>query len=158
MNVRNLARVILVDPQDRVLLLRYQHESVDPRDPGLTTYWVPPGGGLQAGESFPDAAKREVLEETGIRIADAGRWVWTREVNLMRRGEETTYHERYFLTKTDDTVVRPTNPDADSIVPAWWSRDQIRSSAEVFLPGGLAGLLDDLSSHGPPAEPRYLNS
>ena len=31
--------------------------------------WEPPGGVLEAGETIPDALWREVLEETGIKIA-----------------------------------------------------------------------------------------
>jgi 8-oxo-dGTP diphosphatase len=31
--------------------------------------WEPPGGVLEPGETIPDALEREVLEETGIKIA-----------------------------------------------------------------------------------------
>jgi 8-oxo-dGTP pyrophosphatase MutT (NUDIX family) len=31
-------------------------------------WWVAPGGGLEAGESFEDAARREVEEETGLVV------------------------------------------------------------------------------------------
>lgn len=31
--------------------------------------WVPPGGHLEEGETPPEAARREVLEETGLEIA-----------------------------------------------------------------------------------------
>jgi len=33
--------------------------------------WTMPGGKLEYGESFEDGAKREVLEETGMRLRDA---------------------------------------------------------------------------------------
>lgn len=32
--------------------------------------WAPPGGHLEFGESFEDTARREVLEETGIKITN----------------------------------------------------------------------------------------
>jgi len=32
------------------------------------SYWTLPGGGLESGESPADAAVREMLEETGIRV------------------------------------------------------------------------------------------
>ena len=36
--------------------------------------WMPPGGGLQFGESLEMAAKREVAEETGIEVAVGPLW------------------------------------------------------------------------------------
>ncbi|MGI5338496.1 NUDIX hydrolase [Streptomyces sp. CA-181903] len=50
---------IIVDDQGRALLIKR-------RDNGR---WEPPGGVLEAGETIPDALEREVLEETGIKIA-----------------------------------------------------------------------------------------
>ncbi|MBQ8954766.1 MAG: NUDIX domain-containing protein [Clostridia bacterium] len=32
-------------------------------------FFIMPGGGQQAGELLPDAVRREVLEETGVRVA-----------------------------------------------------------------------------------------
>lgn len=31
-------------------------------------YWTPPGGGIEAGESIPDAVAREIQEETNMKI------------------------------------------------------------------------------------------
>jgi 8-oxo-dGTP pyrophosphatase MutT (NUDIX family) len=50
---------VIVDGAGRALLIRR-------RDNG---HWEPPGGVLEAGEAIPDALQREVLEETGIKIA-----------------------------------------------------------------------------------------
>jgi 8-oxo-dGTP diphosphatase len=50
---------VIVDDAGRALLIRR-------RDNG---HWEPPGGVLEAGETIPDALQREVLEETGIKIA-----------------------------------------------------------------------------------------
>jgi 8-oxo-dGTP pyrophosphatase MutT (NUDIX family) len=36
-------------------------------DPGC---WAVPGGGVDEGESFIEAARREILEETGYRLAE----------------------------------------------------------------------------------------
>jgi len=60
-------RVIVMDQQDRVLLVRQHHEERD--------IWMVPGGGIEEGESAVEAAAREVLEETGLEI-EVGRLVW----------------------------------------------------------------------------------
>ena len=59
-DARPLARVLLLDDANRILLLQG-------RSPRGETFWVMPGGGLNENESFVDAAYRELFEETGIR-------------------------------------------------------------------------------------------
>ncbi|WP_371657076.1 MULTISPECIES: NUDIX hydrolase [unclassified Streptomyces] len=50
---------VIVDDEGRALL-------IERRDNGK---WEPPGGVLERDETIPDALQREVLEETGIKIA-----------------------------------------------------------------------------------------
>jgi len=63
---RSTVRVVMIDPEDRVLLFADS-------DPGLPElrWWVTPGGGIDPGESEPQTAVREVAEETGHRITEA---------------------------------------------------------------------------------------
>ena len=68
---RAAARVILLSDRDRVLLLRARETST------LHEWWIAPGGGVGAGETFESAAGRELLEETGLSCS-IGPWVWTR--------------------------------------------------------------------------------
>jgi 8-oxo-dGTP pyrophosphatase MutT (NUDIX family) len=60
---RQTARVLPVDAEGRVLLLH----GWDPRRPD-EPFWFTIGGGADAGESMPEAAARELREETGIRV------------------------------------------------------------------------------------------
>ena len=57
---RPAVRIICVDAAGRVLLMRWR----DPYDDRV--YWEPPGGGLDAGETPLEAARRELHEETGL--------------------------------------------------------------------------------------------
>src|ERR1700760_433015 len=56
---RLAARVVLLDPDHRVLLMRYDD------GPPNGSHWTTPGGGLNEGEDFRAGALRELAEETG---------------------------------------------------------------------------------------------
>jgi 8-oxo-dGTP diphosphatase len=50
----------VIEKECKILLMK----RVKPTE----TYWVFPGGGVEAGETLEDALTREVFEETGLRI------------------------------------------------------------------------------------------
>ena len=47
---------------DQILLVNHSGLNAE------NTFWAPPGGGLEYGESAPEALVREFKEETGLRI------------------------------------------------------------------------------------------
>ncbi len=53
---------VLLFKNDKILLIKH----VNPKD-GYT-WWVPPGGGVQDNETIFDCAKREVFEESGLKV------------------------------------------------------------------------------------------
>jgi len=57
---RPAVRIICLDAAGRVLLLHWR----DPFDGRWL--WEPPGGGIEPGETPPQTARRELLEETGL--------------------------------------------------------------------------------------------
>jgi 8-oxo-dGTP pyrophosphatase MutT (NUDIX family) len=57
---RPAVRIICLDVDGRVLLMCWR----DPHDGALI--WEPPGGGIEAGESPFETARRELAEETGL--------------------------------------------------------------------------------------------
>jgi len=62
---RTAARLVVLDAAGRVLLLHVQDLS----NPQFGTVWELPGGGIEPGETYSQAALRELREETGIEVA-----------------------------------------------------------------------------------------
>ena len=60
MKQRIAAGALVVDGE-RLLLVHHRRE-------GAFDFWVPPGGGVVEAESLPEAAAREVLEETALAV------------------------------------------------------------------------------------------
>jgi 8-oxo-dGTP diphosphatase len=61
--VLRFSSVVLIDPRGWLLLQeRDEHPVIDPER------WGFPGGGVEEGESFEEAAYRELEEETGVRL------------------------------------------------------------------------------------------
>ena len=71
-------RVIVVDDEKRILMVRQHHEERD--------IWMVPGGGIEEGENSIQASIREVKEETGLDITITG-MAWHMEEVSQARGQ-----------------------------------------------------------------------
>src|SRR5262245_11599415 len=97
MRRRPSARILVIDPSDRVLLFRFVFKSgaLAGQD-----YWATPGGALDSGETFEEAARRELFEETGIEVAAVGDVVAEKEFILQSpNGGQVMAEERFFLVR-----------------------------------------------------------
>ena len=141
---RVCAKVLLVDPHDRVLLF----SGIDRHIPDNPPVWFPVGGGADEGETLEQAAVRETFEETGLRIFDPGRPVFTRRVRWVFEGVPYDQDETYFVVRVPS--VSPdesgwTDVEKATIVGhRWWTIDELRRTTEVVFPGGLADRLNAL--------------
>ena len=152
---RPTSRVLVLDPLNRLLLLRIE----DPRLPVLK-FWITPGGGVDPGESFEDGAHRELWEETGIRVPALGPCVWTRRRIVTFDGEQLDFDERSYIVRVDHTEINADNhTDEERIVLTdhyWWTHDELLTTTDILAPRKLAELIRPLLAGQIPAEPLVL--
>jgi TDG/mug DNA glycosylase family protein len=148
--LRRAARAVVVDPDDRLLLVRFEWPC--------ETVWATPGGGVDPDETHEQAIVRELAEECGLRGFELGPCIWTRTqwfADMPGWGGQT---ERIFLVRTDAFTPAP-EFSADELVAEgmveqrWWSRDELAASRELFAPRRLAEHVRELVERGPPPEP-----
>jgi ADP-ribose pyrophosphatase YjhB (NUDIX family) len=143
--VRYAGRVVLLDPDDRVLLMRYDD------GPPNGIHWSTPGGGLNPGEDYGTAARRELAEETGWNdIALLGEIY--RRTHVMEYADRILRQvERFYLARTDQAS-RPISGveemhAADGIAAwRWWTLAELDMTDEAIWPAGLADLIREATS------------
>ena len=107
---------------DRILMIGHQAIL------GENTFWSPPGGGAEIGETAPETLKREFLEETGLQI-EVGRMLLMNEfVVLPLHGIELFFE----VKSVSGTITLGHDPEmkADQQLIqklAWLSLDEIKA-------------------------------
>jgi 8-oxo-dGTP pyrophosphatase MutT (NUDIX family) len=141
---RPAARILLVDDAGRVLLFRFTPED------GRPPFWCTAGGAVDPGESYPEAARRELYEETGI-VADPGPEVLRREVEFLTiEGVEVTADERYFLVRTDAREIDVGgHTELEQRVMQqwrWFTPADLAVHPEMIYPEDLATILHEVTT------------
>jgi 8-oxo-dGTP pyrophosphatase MutT (NUDIX family) len=161
MRIRLTARLLVIDERQRILLFKIDDGvALHDQRPDLIIYWNTPGGGVDEGESFEEAALRELWEETGIRDATLGPWVWS--LLHFPSGRSVLFGERFYLVRVAAPQVTFANllphEQATHHEHRWWSWADLGASTELFMPPNLAQLLHPILQGIIPPTPLSLGS
>lgn len=136
---RPAARILVVDGQGRVLLMRFAPADRPP-------LWCTPGGAVDPGESYAAAARRELWEEVGLD-RDCGPEVAQRWAEFRTfEGVEVRSDERYFRVDVDALAVAHgglTELEQRLMTGwRWFTRDEVAAHDETIYPADLIAMLD----------------
>jgi len=151
---RPTARVLLFDPQGRILLMKGRM----PNDPPTTSAWHTPGGGLEPGETLVEAALREVAEETGFTQVELGPVVWTREgEGVLASGERVLFKESYLVARcAGGETSRDGWADYERDLiddMGWWTLEDFAAAGEPIYPERFLELAPAIAAGIYPTEP-----
>lgn len=142
---RSVVRVVLLDALGRVLLFHAREITM----PELGRWWELPGGGIEPGETYVEAAVREVFEETGIVIwpAQLSAAGWRRTGTFKFRGARRVQHEGVVTARLDAIVEIDVSGQLDYELEdytgsKWWPVADLCASSERFYPSRLPELIE----------------
>ena len=146
--VRRAVRVVMIDPDDRFLLMRFVE--------GGDTWWGTIGGGVESGETDLDAVRREVREETGLAEPQIGPCIWLRDHTFPFRGGWLRQVERIYVARTPAFDAVCADPETEGGCFGglrWWTVPELDTTTDAISPTRLAELARGLLRDGPPPEP-----
>lgn len=152
--LRPAARGVIVDPDDRVLLVRFEF--------GDGPVWATPGGGLEPGETVLEGLRRELLEEVGLSEFPDPPQLWHEE--HVAEGHAPGYDgvlNDYFLIRTNAFdpagTLTPEALRAENLHAVhWWTPDELATHKARFAPANLPALLHQALHTDPPTTPLTL--
>ncbi len=154
MQTRKSSRAIILNKRNEIFLFRYTFDFFAEQE----SIWITPGGGLDDGESFEEALKRELFEELGIELTEKAPFVFYRTpLYELKNGETVQSEERFYLVRLDEKEFSYANwtesENKRMTAGKWWSIEEIRQSEEKFFSKDVVGMLERFARGEIPKEP-----
>lgn len=152
MRIRRTARVLLIDPSKRLLLM----QARDFADPDAhPPFWATIGGGCEDGESVEACAAREIIEESGIAGAELGPIVWYGEF-VLPLAEPVHFKEHFIVARAPHARLSRagwTQLERDMVLDMrWFTLGEIQALTDRHYPGELAALLPPILAGDYPSD------
>lgn len=145
---RRVSRVVLLDENDRFLLLL----TASPRLQSPVVRWLTPGGGVEDHESHAEGAIRELFEETGLRVDSIGEPIWSIEgQSIFNDGHIQSTYSEYFVVRTTSFELTNENWMDNEFVDItdvrWWTVEELQNSGEKYSPELLVDVIQLAIEH-----------
>lgn len=146
MRKRQASRVLLFNPQNELLLVRF---AIPQPDGSEFHFWCAPGGEIEDGESPTEAAHREIIEELGLDLALEGP-LWTDRNCFMHQGQMCDNTDFYFRGECQRDAPRLIGLTEDELKIMkeirWWTAEQVEGAEQKIFPVDLASWVCKLLS------------